>query len=147
MHMYVTKLEKYDISRVIELSHQLGLCIWSELSLQQELQNKDSIMLKLCKGESIIGFSAGRTVDDRVIELFNIGVEIDRQGNGSGQMLFDEFREECTKIGAEKILLEVRVSNARAIHFYRKNGFVRLGRRPRFYSDPVEDAFTMELRL
>ena len=143
--MHVAKLEKTDIPRVIDLSHQLGLCIWSAQSLQHELLRNDSVMLKLCENGELIGFAAGRAIDEDAIELFNIGVERGKQGNGTGQKLFDRFREECAKIGAERILLEVRVSNARAIHFYKKNGFVRLGRRPRFYSDPAEDAFTMEL--
>ncbi|MCU0226564.1 MAG: GNAT family N-acetyltransferase [Bryobacterales bacterium] len=39
--------------------------------------------------------------------------------------------------------LEVRQSNASAIHLYEKIGFSRLGTRPRYYSDSGEDAIVM----
>ena len=46
-------------------------------------------------------------------------------------------------IGVENFTLEVRVSNAPAIHIYEKLGFVSAGVRPRFYEKPVEDAMIM----
>ena len=46
-------------------------------------------------------------------------------------------------MGVEAYTLEVRVSNAAAIHVYEKNGFVNEGIRPRFYEKPVEDAMIM----
>ena len=148
--MYVTKLERTDIPKIIDLSKDLGLCMWTASSLAQEISRPDSIMLKLCDDDgSFIGFAAGRTVDpeEHVVELFNIGVESEKQGGGSGQMLFDRFLKDCAAIGTKRILLEVRVSNARAIQFYKRNGFERLGLRPGFYSDPTEDGFTMEFSL
>lgn len=148
--MYVTRLERNDIQQVIDLSRQLGLCMWTAASLAHETSRPHSIMLKLCEDDgTFIGFAAGRTVDpeEHVVELFNIGVEAARQGGGSGQMLLDSFLKACSEIGTKRVLLEVRVSNGRAIHFYIKNGFAKLGLRPDFYSDPPEDGFTMELSL
>ena len=124
--------------------------MWTAASLTHEISRPDSIMLKLCDDDgSFIGFAAGRTIDpdEHVVELFNIGVRSEKQGGGSGQMLFDRFAKECAAIGTQRILLEVRVSNARAIQFYKKNGFVKLGLRPRFYSDPPEDGITMQMVL
>lgn len=147
--MYVTRLERSDIPKIIDLSQELGLCMWTAPSLVHEISRPDSVMLKLCDDQgSFIGFAAGRTVDsdEHVVELFNIGVEPEMQGGGSGQLLFDHFLKECAAIGTKRILLEVRVSNARAIRFYEKNLFVKLGLRPGFYSHPSEDGYTMELR-
>ena len=45
--------------------------------------------------------------------------------------------------GMEAFTLEVRVSNAAAIHVYEKLGFVSEGIRPRFYEKPTEDAVIM----
>lgn len=146
--MYVTKLERSDIPKIIDLSKDLGLCMWTATSLALEISRPDSIMLKLCEDDgTLIGFAAGRTIDseDHVVELFNIGVESAKQGGGSGQTLFDHFLKASSAIGTRRILLEVRVSNARAIQFYKKNDFAKLGLRPGFYSDPTEDGFTMEL--
>lgn len=47
----------------------------------------------------------------------------------------------------EAFTLEVRVSNAAAIHLYKKFGFVSEGIRPGFYEKPREDANIMWKRL
>ena len=52
---------------------------------------------------------------------------------------------ECSACGS--ITLEVRESNAAAIAFYRKNGFVPVGRRKGFYEKPVEDALIYKREL
>ena len=41
------------------------------------------------------------------------------------------------------ITLEVRKSNAAAIALYEKSGFENVGIRPKFYTDPTEDAVIM----
>ena len=46
-------------------------------------------------------------------------------------------------IGAQRITLEVRVSNAVAQNLYRKYGFTVVGTRRRYYSDNNEDAYIM----
>ena len=47
---------------------------------------------------------------------------------------------------AERVLLEVRVSNAPAMRLYLKRGYVGCGVRPRYYADG-EDALIMQKRL
>ncbi|MFN6963409.1 MAG: ribosomal protein S18-alanine N-acetyltransferase [Pyrinomonadaceae bacterium] len=138
-----------DVDRVIEISRSLNLCLWSPMSILLEIEKRDSVMLTLSDNGVVKGFAAGRMVDphSHSMELFNIGVLPAVQGTGLAQALLDEFVRRSLCCGARKILLEVRVSNARAIRFYEKNGFVTLGRRPRFYSDPDEDGFTMQLVL
>ncbi|MDE3169605.1 MAG: GNAT family N-acetyltransferase, partial [Acidobacteriota bacterium] len=52
------------------------------------------------------------------------------------------------EVNAERALLEVRASNFAALHFYERRGFRVVGRRPRYYVSPVEDALllTAEIR-
>ena len=45
------------------------------------------------------------------------------------------------------LLLEVRVSNAPAIALYEKMGFAQVGRRPRYYHNPREDAWILRKEL
>jgi ribosomal-protein-alanine N-acetyltransferase len=45
--------------------------------------------------------------------------------------------------GASSFTLEVRVSNASAIHLYEKLGFQSVGIRKNFYEKPTEDAMIM----
>ena len=56
-------------------------------------------------------------------------------------------REAVTARGATECFLEVRVSNGAAQSLYRQRGFAVVGRRPRYYSLPTEDALVMRLRI
>lgn len=62
---------------------------------------------------------------------------------GIGQRLLEELLRRGEACGITAFTLEVRVSNALAIHIYEKLGFVSEGIRPRFYERPVEDAMIM----
>ncbi len=51
------------------------------------------------------------------------------------------------ELGAQRVLLEVRVDNDPAIHLYESSGFRRLGRRRGYYQPGNVDAWTMLLVL
>ena len=51
------------------------------------------------------------------------------------------------KTGRSRALLEVRTGNAPAIALYEKCGFVRVGKRPRYYADTGEDALIYQCDL
>ena len=56
-------------------------------------------------------------------------------------------RQESRRRKAEKVVLEVRKSNNPAINFYLKFNFKIAGERKNYYSNPVEDAYVMELEI
>ncbi len=53
----------------------------------------------------------------------------------------------CEERKINKILLDVRESNAAARTFYEEEGFAEDGIRQNFYDDPKEDAVLMSRRL
>jgi ribosomal-protein-alanine N-acetyltransferase len=55
--------------------------------------------------------------------------------------------EELKAAGASEFILEVRASNEQARGFYRSLGWRENGRRPRYYTDPEEDAVLMSGEL
>jgi ribosomal-protein-alanine N-acetyltransferase len=65
------------------------------------------------------------------------------RGRGIGEVLFIELVKLSQLRGAERMTLEVRVSNRVAQNLYRKYGFTDHGVRPRYYSDDFEDALIM----
>ena len=67
-----------------------------------------------------------------------IAPEARNQGIGTGMLKF--LMQEGDREGLTAYTLEVRVSNAAAIHVYEKLGFVSEGIRPGFYEKPTEDA-------
>ena len=45
-----------------------------------------------------------------------------------------------TERQVEAVFLEVRSRNEAALRLYQKNGYIQVGVRPGYYSDPVDDA-------
>lgn len=68
------------------------------------------------------------------------------RGEGHGRRLMDDAIAAARARAAGSIVLEVRASNAPAIRFYGRFGFVEVGRRRRYYKDG-EDARLMMLPL
>jgi ribosomal-protein-alanine N-acetyltransferase len=67
------------------------------------------------------------------------------QGNGLGQSLLEHFMDQCSQNNIQQIWLEVRESNAAAIHLYDKAGFILVEQRVNYYpsSKGKEDALIM----
>lgn len=73
----------------------------------------------------------------------NVVVAEKYRGQGIATALLERLLEEGDSLGITAYTLEVRVSNAPAIHVYEKLGFVSEGIRPNFYEKPTEDACIM----
>lgn len=88
----------------------------------------------------VAGFLVSRSVADER-EILNVAVDPALRGQGFGSAL---VRNELTA-DASAWFLEVRESNDAARSLYRKAGFEEAGRRPGYYSDPVEVAIVMRI--
>jgi ribosomal-protein-alanine N-acetyltransferase len=80
-------------------------------------------------------------------ELETIAVAREGQRRGVGGRLLRAMVEELRTEQVTEVILEVRASNRAALGFYRAQGFVETGRRPRYYADPQEDAVLLGLRV
>ena len=75
--------------------------------------------------------------------ITTIAVHPEYRGNKFAER-FIQFAEEYSKIwGAEKMVLEVRVSNEAAQKVYKRLGFEVIGLRKQYYNDTLEDALVM----
>lgn len=94
----------------------------------------------------VVGFLiARRVVND--LEVLNFAVEPEARRRGIGAALFAEATEWGKTIRAERIFLEVRISNLAALQFYERHDFRVMGRRPRYYTAPIEDALLLTAPL
>ena len=80
------------------------------------------------------------------VELLDIGIVAECQGRGLGGELLQQMMELARGLGMQRMLLEVRPSNAAALALYRKYGFGEIGLRRNYYAagDEREDAIVME---
>ena len=115
---------------------------WSRRSLESELQNETSRFLVAVEDGKVIGYTGMSAVIDEGY-LFNAAVDSHYRKKGVGSALVRELVTWCQKHDFAFLTLEVRESNAPAIALYSRFGFVRVGERKNYYSDPAENALLM----
>jgi ribosomal-protein-alanine N-acetyltransferase len=149
----IRKVRKGDIDRIIDIERSWHhLSHWS-IDSYYRLLNDDSFTSSFVaeidseKGRaSIVGFVIFHIAAD-VSEIYNIAVENSYARSGVGHQLMTAAIQESSRRKASKVVLEVRKSNNPAINFYLKFNFRVAGERRNYYSNPVEDAFVMELEV
>lgn len=90
----------------------------------------------------IVGYAGMWLVIDES-HITTIAVREEARGKGYGELLLESLIEAAGEMGADRVTLEVRVSNEIAQNLYTKYGFRREGVRARYYSDNNEDAYIM----
>ena len=97
-------------------------------------------------GDILVGYA--HLVEDHdptSIELKRIYVDASWQGRGLAKRLLDEVVHECRRRAMDRLWLSVWHRNARAIAFYRNNGFPVSGEMQFDWGDDVEVGFVMEI--
>lgn len=77
------------------------------------------------------------------VHIVAIAVREAYRRRGLGELLLTEAIGLALANGQQVVTLEVRASNTAAQKLYEKYGFLRVGVRPRYYSDNHEDAVIM----
>jgi ribosomal-protein-alanine acetyltransferase len=91
---------------------------------------------------SVIGYLFGRVAADEA-EVLNLAVRPARRRTGVGHALLETALARFWTCGARTVYLEVREANEEARRFYSAHGFRPVGKRPRYYRNPPEDAVVM----
>ncbi len=97
------------------------------------------------EGHELLGFAILHQVFEDAT-LMDICVKPSEKGKGIGKALMQQLVDSAVGEGAERIMLEVRVSSDNAISLYRHFGFEETGIRAGYYKLPqgIEDALLME---
>lgn len=136
-----------DLDAVVEAERRIHPFPWTRGNFSDSLAAGHEAWLALEDGR-MVGYAVTMPVPDET-HLLNISVLPERQRGGIGaallSMLFDQGREQ----GAGRMLLEVRAGNLAALAFYRRHGFVEIGRRRGYYPahEGREDAIVMAREL
>ena len=149
----IRKVRKGDIDRIIDIERSWHhLSHWS-IDSYYRLLSDDSFtssfvaeMDDVAGRSKIVGFVIFHIAAD-VSEIYNIAVESSYARSGIGQQLMDAAIHESARRKASRVVLEVRKSNSPAINFYLKFTFKIAGERKNYYSNPIEDAYVMELLI
>jgi ribosomal-protein-alanine N-acetyltransferase len=121
---------------------------WSRDSFLALVDSPRAYFTVACQSpnDQVIGYVVAWFVTDEA-EIANLAVTPERRGRGVGSRLLDAALTEARLAGARVVHLEVRDSNEAARALYGSRGFSAVGRRRRYYRDPVEDALLLRRDL
>lgn len=142
----VRELKVEDSAAVAEMEQQIFSDLWSEKSVLETVQQKQSVCFAAEKAGHLLGYLLAYHAADEA-EIARIAVQKEARRQGAAGKLMQALEHYCEEHKMEKLLLDVRESNEAARSFYTKNGFVEDGIRQGFYVNPSEDAVLMSRQL
>ncbi len=140
--MNIVTMNACHVPQVAELEKLCFPDPWSEKSIASELENELSHWLVAVDGDRVAGYVGSQTVLGET-DMMNVAVHPDYRRQGIGEALVDALVSDLRKMESRCLTLEVRASNAPAICLYEKIGFCQVGRRPKYYRNPREDALIL----
>ena len=120
---------------------------WTPYMIAEELSSPASrYWIAADESGDVVGYGGAKVGGDQA-DVMTIGVRAHARGQGIGATILGELLAWSREAGAREIFLDVRPSNEGAIGLYESRGFVEIGRRPRYFRNPVEEAVEMRAPL
>jgi ribosomal-protein-alanine N-acetyltransferase len=137
----IRRLSYQDLPQVIAIERRVFPTPWSLAMFVLELSKETGICLAAFEEDRLLAYLICSRYDT-VWHIMNIAVDSDQQRRGLAGALLAELYRQAGDSHA-RFTLEVRRSNAVAIHLYEREGFRAAGMRRRYYQDNGEDALVM----
>jgi ribosomal-protein-alanine N-acetyltransferase len=141
--LVVRSARRSDLDDIVAIETASFATPWSRKTFGYLLERRNAVVLAAIDpeerlvGYAVLWFAGGEG------ELGNVAVHPEARGCGVADRLMASVFEVAVERGTEALFLEVRTGNDAARALYRKHGFDVVGRRPDYYSKPVEDALIM----
>ncbi len=137
-----------DINEIIPIEKEGSPNPWKRSFFERELTNKFSYfkIYRSYDNDEIEGFLIFRKIED-VIEITNISVREKSRKKGIASAMMSHMTEIAKREHVTNIFLEVRESNIKAVRFYGKFDFEKVGVRKNYYKSPIEDALVFRLKI
>ena len=142
MEINIRGLTVDDIDDIMLIEKKCFTTPWSREAFINELFNKLAYYQCAEVNGKIVGYMGIWKICDEG-HVTNIGVLPEYRKKGIATMLIDKMIEICKCSEIINMTLEVRESNFDAIRLYERFGFKSMGKRPKYYHNPVEDAIIM----
>lgn len=134
-------IEKFELKHLDDVVKIEELCFadpWSRADLEAQLSLDTSHFYVAVEGDAVAGYM-GLQIFSGEGYVTNVAILPEYRGRGYAKALI----QACMRNKMEFITLEVRESNLPAYNLYLKMGFENVGIRPKFYSNPTENAIIM----
>ena len=133
------KMTAEDVPFISRLEEETFSMPWSADSFLEMISKEDARYYVAEEDGRLLG-GCGVLMIAGEGNITNVAIAPEARNRGIGTALLRHLMAEGDREGLTAYTLEVRVSNAAAIHVYEKLGVVSAGVRPGFYEKPVEDA-------
>lgn len=141
-------MQASDLDAVLQVEQNAYTHPWTRAVFNDTLQAGYQAQMLLLEQDVLGYFVAMQGVDE--VHLLNITVAPQYQRQGWAVMIMQAMHTWARSVLAQWSWLEVRVSNARAIHLYQRFGYQQVGLRKNYYPaghGRREDAIVMSLQL
>jgi ribosomal-protein-alanine N-acetyltransferase len=139
----VRRLGAADLGAVVAIEAAVFGDPWSEAAFR-DLLAFDYVLGFAAEDASgdVVGYALCSFAADEG-QILNLAVAVPARGTGIGTALLEACLTRLAGLGAARVFLEVRRSNAAASAMYRKAGFATIAVRRDYYRTPTEDAVVM----
>jgi ribosomal-protein-alanine N-acetyltransferase len=136
--------QERDLDGILLVEEESFTNPWTRAMYTWELQNPEVCHIYVVRTPEcrVAGFCAFWLVVDEV-HVNNVALRPAYRAKGLGSALMRRVLTEARRLGALRATLEVRASNLAARRFYEAMGFEVTATRPRYYTDPTEDALIL----
>ena len=140
-------MREADLDAVMAIELRAYTFPWTRGIFRDCLQAGYPMWLLERQGE-IVGYGVLSIAADEA-HVLNLCTAPGNEGQGLGQRMLQALLKIARGHAAQRVFLEVRPSNPRAIALYERSGFNEIGRRPRYYPAHAgrEDAIVMAMEL
>jgi ribosomal-protein-alanine N-acetyltransferase len=133
-----------DIDAIVELEAESFTNPWPRETLVWELRNSDVTQVYVLRDDEgkTVAFCVCWVIFDE-LHINTLAVAPAARRTGLATFLLRQVMAEAARAGARKATLEVRASNTAALGLYSGLGFHVAAQRPRYYTQPEEDALIL----
>jgi ribosomal-protein-alanine N-acetyltransferase len=152
---YVEPMQEADVAAVSAIERLAFTLPWSASAYTYELRGNPHSHYSVARtraiprqpdadgiDRSIVGYGGFWMMLDEA-HICTLGVHPHWRRRGVGELLLSAMVQQAAGLAADRVTLEVRVSNEPAQRLYEKYGFSTTGLRKGYYSDNHEDALIM----
>lgn len=138
MKIIIENMKPHHLDGVVNIENICFANPWSRADLEQQLNLDTSHFVVATVDEKVVGYM-GLQIFSGEGYVTNVAVLPEYRRQGIAKMLIEKQMQNEMSF----ITLEVRESNLPAIKLYESCGFENVGIRPKFYSNPTENAIIM----
>ena len=138
----ITDMQEADLPDVAAIERRCFSDPWSLSALAESMEDPCARLMVALYGGEVCGYVCIMLTDENGY-IPRVCVLPAYRRRGVATALMDAAEAAARVFGCTTLTLEVRESNSAAIALYESLGFEPLGKRPGFYTDPIEAAIVM----